>query len=192
MKDNLPKIDDINLLAGAKSEYKDNSFRNSAPEIIEIFDNCIANQIEEMPFSDSLKFLVRDKQIIPENLLIPILKNNISAIVTHFTESPSYAEAGKRSELIVIIAEELNEAQWKNILTAFFDNNQLCDSWDCRSNFRKLFEKYLKLNNKSVQPVRLPFRKKLNKLNGSIINNFKQLIDSHLTPEQKNKLNNEL
>ncbi|MDY7005685.1 MAG: hypothetical protein SWX82_17590 [Cyanobacteriota bacterium] len=123
------------------------------------------------------------------------MKNNVSAIVTHFTESSTFAHASQRSELLIMIAEELNDDQWKFILTAFFDNDQIYYSRGCLADFRKLFEKSLELNNKSVKSYWLPFREKLNQLNlpqkeKIFIDNLKQLIDSNLTPEQKNKLNN--
>ncbi|NEP82380.1 MAG: hypothetical protein F6K39_32070 [Okeania sp. SIO3B3] len=208
LKDNLPKRVDLDQLVRAKLKYQYNSSRNSAPEIIEVFDNCIANKIEEMPFSDLLKFLVSNQEVmintsasiisvpkIPEKLLIPTLKKNVQAIVTAFAQSSSFADASKRSELLIMIAEELNEHQWKFILKAFFDNDQIYYSRGCLADFRKLFEKSLELNNKSVQPYWLPFREKLNQLNLSqkeiiLIDNLKQLIDSNLTPEQKNQLNN--
>ncbi|NET17374.1 MAG: hypothetical protein F6K08_33435, partial [Okeania sp. SIO1H6] len=207
LEKNLPKIVDLDRLVYAKLKYK--SSRKSVPEIIEVFDNCIADKIKEIPFSDLLEFLVcgreiiyeidapiiPEKLVIPEKLLIPILKNNVSAIITHFTESSNFADANKRSELLIMIAEELKEHQWKFILTAFFDNNQIYNARGCLADFRKLFEKSLELNNNSVQPYCLPFREKLNQLNGYqkeiiFINNFKLLIDDYLTPEQKNQLNN--
>ncbi|NEP03771.1 MAG: hypothetical protein F6K34_02435, partial [Okeania sp. SIO4D6] len=179
----------VNFLELLSAKLKYNLLEYSVPEIIEIFDNCIAEKIKEVSLNDVLTYNVHHRKAIPEKLLISILKTDISAIINKFANSSNYKEAGDNTQLLIIVAEELNNELWENVLTAFFENNQICNSWDCLADFPKLFKKSLELNNNSVQPYWLPFREKL----GSGNQNFKQLkqlIDLYLTPEQKNQLNN--
>lgn len=195
-QNHLSKIVDIDELLFAKSEYKNNSFRSTVPEIIELFDSYIAEKLKDIEINTLLNYPVDDRRGIPEKLLIPILKKNIQTIVSTFAKSSTYNSAAKNIKLLEMIAEELDRYQWDFILKAFFDNNQIYDSFYCLEVFPKLFGKNVELNNQSVPPYWLPFREKLNKLipckNTTIsINNLKQLIDSHLTPDKKNQQNTE-
>ncbi|GGA01535.1 hypothetical protein [Okeania sp. KiyG1] len=198
----VPKIVNFNELVSAKFKY--NFLKDSVPEIIEIFDNCIAEKIKEVSLNDVLTYSVYDRKVIPEKLLISILKTDISAIINKFANTGNYNEASDNTQLLIMVAEELNNEQWKDILRAFLQNPNIYKSYSDQSClyqsysslsysrlpvFQRLVEKSLELNNKSVQPYLLSFREKL----GSSNQNFKQLkllIDLYLTPEQKNQLNN--
>ncbi|MDY7005686.1 MAG: hypothetical protein SWX82_17595 [Cyanobacteriota bacterium] len=77
LEKSLPKIVDLDRLVYAKLKYK--SSRNSVPEIIEFFDNSIANKIKEIPFNDLLKFLVRGREIIYE-IDVPIISCSVEQL----------------------------------------------------------------------------------------------------------------
>lgn len=145
--------------------------------ILNLLDESINKHFKIISFDELL-----DKGIywneIADELIEPVLKSNISAVINRFAHSESFDSAGSNSKLLIKIAEYLTPGQWKNILEAFFQNDQLYYSYSCYREFEALFKKSLELSN-SVQPYWITFREKLNKFNHGRSNSLKQLIDSH-------------
>ncbi|MFB2973828.1 hypothetical protein ACE1CD_33105 [Aerosakkonema sp. BLCC-F183] len=162
------------LLAG-KSTYK--SIDKPKDNILKLLDNSIARQVKAASFDDLLAQRSRWDEISDE-LIETILKNNVSTIIDKFANSENFSDAGSNSRLLVKIAAYLSPRQWQNILDAFFQNNQIYDSYSCYSGFESLFKKSLELSN-CVQPYWLTFREKLNNFNDKHSNSLKRLIDSH-------------
>ncbi len=141
-----------------------------------MLDNSITEQVKAASFDDLLAQRRRYDKIVDE-LIEPILKNNVSAIIDEFAKSGSYDSAGSNSRLLVKIAEYLTPTQWENILEAFFQNDQLYCSFSCYKGFESLFKKSLEITN-FVQPYWLTFRENLNKFNDNRGNSLKRLIDN--------------
>lgn len=159
----------------AKSTYK--SIEKPRETIFELFDRSISQQVENTIFENLLE-QKRYWDDIPNDVLEPILKSNIPTTIKKFANSGSYDESGDYAELLIRIAEYLSAEQWEQILSSFFDNDQIYHSLSCKNRFEILFNKSLELHN-SVQPYWHRFREKLNKFNNSYIS-LKRLIDSHL------------
>jgi hypothetical protein len=172
------KISTANLedLLAAKSTYKWMDEPNE--NILKLFDDSINQQVKSTSFDDLLDQRSNWDEIIHE-LIKPVLKNNIPAIIDKFAKSGSFDSAGSNSSLLVKTAEYLNPTQWESILEAFFQNDQLYCSYSCYGGFESLFKKSLELSD-SVQPYWLTFREKLNKFNDQHSNSLKRLIDSHV------------
>jgi hypothetical protein len=172
------KISTANLedLLSAKSSYK--FMDKPEPVILDLLNNFIALQVGEASFDELLDQQVHWDEIADE-LLEPVLRNNVSAIIDRYVKSGSFNCAGSNSKLLVEIAEYLSPAQWQEILEAFFQNNQLYHSHSCCWAFETLFEKSLG-NSNSLQSYWLAFREKLNKFDNKHINSLKRLIDSHV------------
>ncbi|MEA5520093.1 hypothetical protein [Limnoraphis robusta] len=150
------------------------------PKIIKLLDDSITKQLKVASFDDLLSLKATgywDK--FPEKLRKQVLKKNIPAIIVKFAQSPTYKSAGINASFVVEVAEYLTQIQWENILDAFFQNNQLCYSFNCCGEFQSLFKKSFELNNNSVQPYWLTFREKLNQYNDQN-DSLKLLIDSYL------------
>lgn len=163
-------------LLTAKSTYK--LIDEPKSRVLKLLDDSITQQAKSAPFEDLLDQR-RHWDEITEELIEPILKNNVAAIIDRFAKSGSFDSGGSNSWLLVKIAEYLSPTQWENILEAFFQNDQLYCSYSCYEGFESLFKKSLELSN-SVQPYWLSFREKLNKLNDNKHrNSLKRLIDSH-------------
>jgi hypothetical protein len=163
-------------LLSAKSSYK--FMEKPKSIIIDLLNNFIALQVGEASFDELLDQQVHWEEITDE-LLKPVLKNNVSAIIGRYVKSGSFNCAGSNSKLLVEVTEYLTPAQWKEILEAFFQNDQLYNSHSCCRVFETLFEKSLE-NSRFVQPYWLNFREKLNKFDNKYINSLKRLIDSHV------------
>lgn len=173
------KISIANLkdLLDAKSTYK--SIDEPKFNILKLLDDSITQQVKIAFFDDILGNIEsRHWDEIADELIEPILKNNVSAIIDRFANSESFYAAGDNSKLLVKIAEYLNPVQWENILEAFFQNDQLYYSYSCYEGFEALFKKSLELSN-SVQPYWITFREQLNEVNNKHSNSLKRLIDSH-------------
>jgi hypothetical protein len=166
----------LDSLLEAKSTYK--YLDEPKDKILGVFDRFISQQVKSTSFDDLLEQR-RHWDEMPDELLEPILKNNVPAIVERFTRSGSFDSAGSNTRLVVKIADYLSPTQWENVLEAFFENGQLCGSYSCNGGFESLFKKSLELN-QSVQPYWVPFREKLNRFNDQHINSLKRSIDSHL------------
>jgi hypothetical protein len=174
----------LNDLLAAKSAYKnplsDYILRPSAdsenPEIIELFNSCIAKRLGTIPFNDLIQMNWRQ---IPENLMTPLLKNNIDVIIEDFANSRSYEAAGNYADLLTRIAEHLSPEQWGNILSNFFKNDQIYRSWPCVNAFELLYGESLACDD-SVQYHWQNFRRNLNSDSGRNFANLKQMIDSQI------------
>jgi hypothetical protein len=162
-------------LLAAKSTYK--LMDEPKSKIIELLDAYITQQVKAVSFGDLLNQIKYWNEISDE-LIEPILKNNVSEIIDGFAKSRSFDSAGTNSWLLVKIAEYLSPAQWENILESFFQNGQLYYSYRCHEEFESLFKKSLELSN-SVQPYWIPFREKLDGFNPKGYKSLKRLIDSH-------------
>lgn len=172
------KISTANLedLLAAKSAYKWMDEPNE--KILKSLGDFITQQVKSTSFDDLLDQRSNWDEIIHE-LIKPILKNNIPAIIDKFAKSGSFDSAGSNSLLLVKTVEYLSPIQWENILEAFFQNDQLYGSYSCYVGFESLFKKSLEFSN-SAQPYWLTFREKLNKFNNQHSNSLKRLIDSHV------------
>lgn len=178
---------DLENLLEVKIAYK--LIGTPKAEIIKLFEDSITqlfkdSMISENPkisFDDLLKLLenksYRDE--ISDELLKPLVKINISAILDKFARSANFNSAASNTRLLVEVAEYLNPTQWEDmLLNAFFQNDQIHGSYSCIRTFELLFKKSLEISG-FVQPYWLSFRDKLNRFNGQDINNLKRLIDSH-------------
>lgn len=171
------KISTANLesLLNAKSIYK--SIDEPKPNILKLLDESINQQVQFASFDDLLDQR-RYWNEIADELIEPVLRSNVAAIIDRFANSESFNSAGSNSMLLVKIAEYLTPEQWEDILETFFKNEQICYSFNCYRGFEVLFEKSLKLSN-SIQPYWNTFREKLNEFNNKHSNSLKRLIDSH-------------
>lgn len=169
----------VDELLVARSKYE--SVNEPSDELTDFFDSAVSKQIKEVSFDDLLQLKYWDA--LPEELLNPILKKNVPAIVNKFMNSGSFANARTNANLIVKIADFLSPVQWNYILEAFCKNGQICGSYDCTDIFCLLFNNSVKLSG-SIQSYWLSFREKLNKFDNNDIDRLKQLIDSYHTGEE--------
>lgn len=171
------KISTANLedLLNAKSTYK--SIDEPKSNILKLLDDSITQQVKTASFDDLLDQR-RHWDDIGDELIEPVLRSNVSAIIDRFANSGSFKFAGINSILLVKIAEYLSPVQWENVLEAFFQNEQLYCSYSCHEEFEALFKKSLELSD-SIQPYWITFREKLNKFNDKHSNSLKRLLDSH-------------
>lgn len=105
----------LDELLVAKSKYQLEIFLDQLNEdLIELLDSAISNIINEVTFDD---LLMQSKywDQIPDESLMPILKENISAIVDRFMKSGSFASAKTNANLIAKIADFLSTVQWEYI-----------------------------------------------------------------------------
>jgi hypothetical protein len=118
------KISTANLedLLNTKSTYK--STDEPKPNILKLLDDFIIQQVKTASFDDLLSQR-RHWDEIADELIEPILKSNVSAIIDRFATSGSFDSAGSNSRILVKIAEYLTPVQWESILEAFFQNDQL-------------------------------------------------------------------
>lgn len=165
------------LVAGSKYKLLD----KLNDELIELFDSFISQMIKDVSFAELLQLQYWDE--IPNELLSPILKENVSAIVDEFIKSNSWGSAITNAKLLVEIADSLSPIQWADILEAFCKNDQIYGSYYCPDIFCSLFKNSVNLSG-FVQPYWLSFREKLNKFNGVRFDRLKQLIDSYHTVEE--------
>jgi hypothetical protein len=168
--------EDLGTLLIAKSEYI--SIEEPNPKIIESFDASISKKVANTPFDNLLEYSSNWDEIA-EELLQPILKKNVSAIIRKFAKSTSYNSAAHNLRLLMRVVEYLEPIQWQNILEIFFENDQIYDSYGCIENFETLFEKSLEINQQSLSPYWLPFRQKLNDFNKKSFEKLKRLIDAN-------------
>ena len=115
------------------------------------------------------------------------MKDNIPKIFLRFKLLSSYDIAASNANLLNEVADFISPVEWKEILEAFFENNQIYNSRGCASTFESLLKKSIELDI-SVKPYWLSFREKLNSLNflgtnEREINSLKNLIDSQLELE---------
>jgi hypothetical protein len=166
------------LLGAANLIDKYNLIDEPKSKILKLLNDSITQQVKAASFDDLLAQR-RYWDILPDEIIELILKNNVSAIIDNFANSISFDSAGSNSRLLVKIAEYLTTTQWENILEAFFQNNQIYSSYRCYGEFKSLFKKSYELSN-SVQPYWLNFREKLNQFDDEDSNSLKRLIDEYV------------
>jgi len=179
----------IEELLELRLHYNSNSFLLSRKHIninsvIKLLNNSVIKVFECKKLEDLLELKSKYSDSLFDDLLLPILKENITHIVSKFILSYSFENAVFNANLLLEIANNLTPAQWESILKAFCDNSQISGSFRCPGIFASLFKKSIELNG-CVQPYWLSFRDKLNTFDNSDknINRLKQVIDSYLPAE---------
>ncbi|MEL6163061.1 MAG: hypothetical protein AAFR37_04610 [Cyanobacteria bacterium J06628_3] len=102
-----------------------------------------------------------------------------SSIIDYFKKSTSFSDAITIANLFdELMINYISSVEWKEILEAFFQNNQIYGSRVCVNTFESLFKKSIKID-ASVKPYWLSFRDKLNSFGNHYryINSLKQVID---------------
>ncbi|NMG22982.1 hypothetical protein [Brasilonema bromeliae] len=148
---------------------------------IELLKTSIIKLSQQVEFDKLILMKSNYSNEFLDDLLKPILIENLPKIVSNFRLSDSYDDAAFNANILLEIADSLSPAEWESILKAFCENDQIYDSRGCPSIFESLFNKSRKLNN-CVEPYWLSFRENLNTFGSSYkkINKLKQLIDSYL------------
>lgn len=166
-------------LLEAKLNYK--LIDQPKAKILDLLDEAITAEVGTVTFDDLLDQFDGRRYLneINDELIEGALKNNIHALIDRFAKSGSFDSAGSNVRLLIKIAGYLSSEQWRSILEAFFQNDQLYCSYSCYSGIEALFKKSLELSI-SVQPYWLSFRENLNVLDNPRSNNLKRLIDSHI------------
>jgi hypothetical protein len=169
-------VSSLEDLLEAKSIY--NSIENSNAKIVKAFSEKIETEVKTESFENLL-----DQggywDEIPDDMLKPILKTNISAILDKFKNSGSFYSAGSNARLLVKVAEYLSSEQWQVALDAFFENGQIYSSYSCHSEFENLFNRSLEISG-SVKPYWRTFRERISEHRGKHVSSLRRLIDSHL------------
>ena len=164
-------------LLEANAKYK--SIDEINYEIMELFKASITKLISTVTFDELLKKYDYWNEI-PEEILEPILKENITIIVHKFIESNSFSNAANNAKLLIRVVEFLDPTQWQYILNAFCDNSQIHESYACPGIFIELFKKSLKSTG-AIASYWLWFRQELDdnkNLKYVDTNSLKHLIDS--------------
>jgi hypothetical protein len=173
------KIDNASFkeLLKTKSDYMV-FVDESNVELIKLFDDSLNKRIKEVAFDEIIESEYWHN--LPSELLETRLRENVSPIVNKFTKSGSYMEANFNAGLLLKIADLLSAVQWKDVLEAFCNNDQIYCSFQCPNIFILLFKKSIEISG-NVQPYWLAFREKLNEfnINTKEINKLKKLIDSY-------------
>jgi hypothetical protein len=155
--------------------------RRNLEKVIELLNTSVIKLSEKAGFDELIQMKSKYSDDLFEDLLKPILRENIEKIVSNFILSYSYNNAAFNANILFEIADSLSVGQWESILKAFCENNQIYDSFGCPSIFESLFKKSIELNG-CVQPYWLSFRENLNTfhISDKNINRLKQVIDSYL------------
>jgi hypothetical protein len=173
------KIDNASFkeLLKTKSDYMV-FVDESNVKLIKLFDDSLNKRIKEVAFDEIIESEYWHN--LPSELLETRLRENVSAIVNKFTKSGSYREANFNASLLLKIADLLSAVQWKDVLEAFCNNDQIYCSFQCPNIFILLFKKSIEISG-NVQHYWLAFREKLNEfnINTKEINKLKNLIDSY-------------
>ncbi|MCT7958116.1 hypothetical protein [Laspinema palackyanum] len=156
-----------------KCEFKTN--------VIDLINKSVYQSFEEVSFNDFLSLPRQYWNVIDEEQIKVLLKNNTGALINKFVNSNRFDSAETHSIMIVKIAENLTPEQWKNILEAFFENDQIYFSWNCYKNFEELFKKSCNLSKEfreHLKPYWITFRDELNRLDWNPKNSPKQLVSN--------------
>jgi hypothetical protein len=158
--------------------------RRNLERVIELLNTSVIKLSQKAEFDELILMKSKYSDELLEELVKPILRENIPKIVSSFRLSYSYDNAAFNANILFEIADYLNPAQWESILKVFCENDQIYGSFHCPSIFESLFNKSIELNN-CVQPYWLSFRENLNKFRITYknINRLKQVIDSYLPVE---------
>jgi hypothetical protein len=170
------------LLVRLKSKYVSSldEKQEELNNLLKLAEASVANRIKEISFEDliSIKLKYSNDLFEINNLVRPILRDNIVEIVNRFIRSGTFKSADSNASLLLEVADFLNYQQWDYILKAFCKNKQIYGSYRCPSIFYSLLKKSVELNG-SLQPYWLSFRKNLDKFNDPDIERLKLLIDSY-------------
>lgn len=164
-------------LLEANAKYK--SIDEINYEIMELFKASITKLTSTVTFDELLEKYDYWNEI-PDEVLEPILKENITTIVHKFIESNSFSNAANNAKLLIRVVEFLDPTQWQYILKAFCDNSQIHASYACPGIFIELFKKSLKSTG-TIASYWLWFRQELDNnknLKSVDTNSLKHLIDS--------------
>ncbi|AFZ01563.1 hypothetical protein [Calothrix sp. PCC 6303] len=151
-------------------------------KVIEMLNTCVVRLCKKSGFDELILMKSKYSDDLLEELIQPILKENIPQIVSKFRSSSSYNNAESNASILSEIADSLSDTQWESILKGFCDNDQIYHSFACNNIFKHLFKKSIELSG-SIQPYWLPFRKNLDKFGNKEINGLKQVIDYYLLVE---------
>jgi hypothetical protein len=179
--ENLLLSKKLKQLLDLKSVYQ--SLRNKPKaNVIDLIDQYVHQALEKASFNDFSSLGRQSWNAINEHEIKIFLKNHVVDLISQFASSHTFYSAETHSMMLVKIAENLTPAQWKNILEAFFENDQIYDSWNCYKEFEELFKKSCELSNElrdHLKPYWLTFRNGLNRIDGKYKNSLKQLIDNY-------------
>ncbi|MEH2140906.1 hypothetical protein [Nostoc sp.] len=162
-------------LLEANAKYK--SIDEINYEIMELFKTSITKLTSTVSFDELLEKYDYWNEI-PDEVLDPILKENITTIVQKFIESNSFSNAANNAKLLIRVVEFLDQTQWQYILKAFCDNSQIHASYPCPGIFIELFKKSLKSTG-TIASYWLWFRQELDNPKYVDTNSLKHLIDSY-------------
>jgi hypothetical protein len=143
--------------------------------------NLFKCRIEECMKTVTFEELLEDSdcgQKLPDELLIPVLRENIDVVINRFTESSSFSSASDNASLILKIVEYISSSQWQEILEAFCNNDQIHNSYACLNIFGILLKKSVEINGE-IASYWLSFRQKIDQFNWKEINTLKRLIDTY-------------
>ncbi|MBW4629969.1 MAG: hypothetical protein KME49_31780 [Brasilonema octagenarum HA4186-MV1] len=155
--------------------------RRNLERAIELLNTSLIKLSQKADFDELILMKSKYSDEFFEDLVKPILRENIAKIVNNFILSSSYENAAFNANILFEITDFLSPAQWESILKAFCENNQIYGSFRCCSIFESLFNKSIEPHN-GVQPYWLSFRENLNtfQIPDKNINRLKQVIDSYV------------
>lgn len=173
-KINCSSLEDL-LEANAKYKVID----ETNYEMIDLFKASITKLMRTVTFDELLNKYDYWNEI-PDELLEPILKDNVATLVNKFIESKSFNNAASNARLLISVVDFLNPTQWQYILSAFCNNGQIYGSYACPGIFIELFKKSLKSTGEIAQHW-LWFRQQLDNDNLKYVDtiSLKHLIDSY-------------
>jgi hypothetical protein len=179
-------LNNINLdeLLENRGNYTRYLSRKRQGDVIKMLDESVIQLFEKASFDDLIDIESKYHDELFEKRFRPLLKDNTSKIVKKFKLSSSFADAASNANLLNEAADFISLAQWKEVLEAFVQNDQIYNSHGCASTFEFLFQKSIEIDN-SVKPYWLSFREKLNSfgIHNRYLNSLKNLIDSQLELE---------
>ncbi len=184
-------LDKVSLeeLLKARQDYKRLLCKKKLKVLTDKLDNSVTQLFEQekakTKVDDLISIIIKyyDDKLF-EQLFKPLLEENTSKIINHFKLSSSFDDASSNANLLCELVESISPTQWKEILEAFFENDQIYKSRNCASTFESLLKKSIEVD-ASVKPYWLSFREKLNSfvIHNRYLNSLKNLIDSQLELE---------
>lgn len=179
-------LDDTSLeeLLEVRLNYGRFLSRKKQENIISMLDDSVIRLFRETTFDDLIGMRTKYSDELFESLFEPIIKDNVPKVIERFKNSCSYKQASSNTNLLYEVVNYITSTQWEEILEAFFENNQIYESFACLDNFKSLFKKSIEID-VSSKSYWLPFRNKLNScgISDIYIKDLKNLIDSHLRTE---------
>ncbi len=161
-------LDNISLeeLLKVRQNYKRLLSKQKLKTLIDILDTSVSKLFEQK--KENVNNLITiianycDDKLF-KKIFKPFIKDNISKIISFLKLSFSFDSAASYAYLLDEVADFINTAQWKEIIEAFFENDQIYKSGICANTFESLFNKSIELD-AYVKPYWLSFREKLNSL----------------------------